>query len=88
MESEEMEMERATYITPEVGRVYKNKHGGEFECLFRAAPHVAIMQNVKSGWTFTAHGVQKYRDGAIEWDYSTGGRFEEIEAEHAVKNNG
>ena len=63
-------------ITPEQGKIYKNKGGGEFLCL-RNYTYDAMMKNVKSGWTFMAHGVQQYEDGTIEWDYSTGGRFDQ-----------
>ena len=61
-------------ITPEPGKVYKNHGGGEFRCL-SISDSSAVMVNTKSGWTFTAHGVQQYEDGTIEWDYSTGGYF-------------
>ena len=33
------------------------------------------MVNVRSGWSFLAHGVGIYPDGRIDWDYSTDGRF-------------
>ena len=36
----------------------------------------AEMRNIQSGWTFTAHGVNIYEDGSIDWDFSTNGRFE------------
>ena len=38
------------------------------------------MKNIKSGWTFMAHGIGIYIDSRIDWDYSTGGRFEEVTA--------
>lgn len=38
--------------------------------------HNAVMRNILSGWTFTAHGVNMYEDGTIDWDFSTNGRFE------------
>ena len=63
------------------GIVYENEGGGFFRCL-RSDPTVtaAIIQNIKSGWTFMAHGIGIYIDGRIDWDYSTGGRFEEVTA--------
>lgn len=70
-------------ITLEVGKTYKNRGGGTFVCLEVGGflrPGDAIVQNVASGWTCTAHGVTQYEDGAIEWDYSTGGRFMEVPA--------
>lgn len=62
-------------ITPEQGKVYKNKGGGEFLCI-RGFDGDAVMQNTASGWTFKANGVIQYDDGTVEWDYSTGGHFE------------
>lgn len=64
-------------ITPERGKVYKNKGGGKFLCI-RGFDGNAIMQNIASGWTFKANGVIQYEDGAVEWDYSTGGHFERL----------
>lgn len=61
-------------ITPERGKIYKNKGGGKFLCI-RSCNNNAVMQNVASKWTFNANGVVQYADGTIEWDYSTGGHF-------------
>ena len=33
--------------------------------------------NIASGWTLSAHGIVRYEDGTIEWDYSKGGCFNE-----------
>uniref|UniRef100_UPI003FF0DD19 hypothetical protein n=1 Tax=Dysosmobacter welbionis TaxID=2093857 RepID=UPI003FF0DD19 len=33
------------------------------------------MKRVKDGWTLEAHTITMYEDGAIEWDYSTGGHW-------------
>ena len=38
--------------------------------------HNYVLRNVWSGWRFTAHGVNMYEDGTIDWDFSTNGRFE------------
>lgn len=73
-----------TRITPEQGMVYKNKGGGEFLCIKGFAGN-AVMQNVASGWTFNANGIILYEDGSIEWDYSTGGHFEQLTDENLVK---
>lgn len=62
-------------ITPEQGKVYQNKGGGEFLCI-ESFDGDAIMQNTASRWTFKAHGITQYEDGTIEWDYSTRGHFE------------
>lgn len=70
-------------VTLEQGKTYKNRGGGTFRCL-QAGGFLrtgdAMVQNVASGWTCTAHGVTMYEDGTIEWDYSTGGRFESMRA--------
>ena len=55
------------------GQIYKNRGGGSFRCLSVTGTHDPILTNVESGWTFTAHTITMYRDGTIEWDYSTGG---------------
>ena len=66
-------------ISLKPGQIYENEGGGTFRCLKEDyLSDVAIMQNIKSGWTFMAHGVGIYIDGRIDWDYSTGGRFEEV----------
>lgn len=65
-------------FTPTEGTEYKNAGGGSFRCLSagKGLPaYYATMQNVASGWTFEAHGCGIYRDGTIDWDYSTGGYF-------------
>ncbi len=63
-------------ITPERGKIYKNRGGGEYLCI-RGLDGDAIMRNVASGWMFWANGVTQYEDGSIEWDYSTDGHWEE-----------
>lgn len=76
-------------FTPKEGQVYTNNGGGEYRCIyigsgFGIGPGIAEMQNIKSGWTLIAHGCGIYEDGTIDWDYSTGGRFEAIkERRHA-----
>lgn len=62
-------------ITPEQGKVYQNKGGGEFLCI-ESFDGSAVMQNTASRWTFKAHGITQYEDGTVEWDYSTRGHFE------------
>lgn len=60
--------------------VYENEGGGFYRCLSSdPTVDIAIMQNIKSGWMFVAHGIGIYIDGRIDWDYSTGGRFEEVD---------
>ena len=69
---------RKTY-QPEVGGLYENEAGGIFRCsnVSRWTPGVATMRNERSGWTFEAHGIGIYKDGRIDWDYSTDGYFAE-----------
>ena len=67
---------------PVKGEVYENEGGGIFRCLKApryANGHAATMQNIRSGWTFKAHNVGIYKDGRIDWDYSTDGYFAEVE---------
>lgn len=72
---------KRTHFTPETGKTYKNQGGGTFRCLRAGTYHRALMQNVASGWTFTAIGCGIYEDGTIDWDYSgNDGRFEEVRA--------
>lgn len=73
-----------TRFDPVKGQVYTNKGGGKFLCQggIHETPFTvekafsAFMVNVMSGWTFLANGLIQYEDGTIEWDYSSGGRFE------------
>ena len=69
-----------TRFIPETGVIYANAGGGNFRCL-RGGGYTAtaLMQNIASGWTCVAHGIVRYEDGTIEWDYSTGGYFDQIE---------
>lgn len=62
------------YIDPVPGEVYRNRNGVSYKCLDALPEHSALMERVTDGYTFTAHGVQQYKDdGNIEWNYSTGG---------------
>ena len=68
-------------FTPETGGVYENESGGIFRCLrIDTYRQTAVMRNERSGWTFKAHGVGIYKDGRIDWDYSTDGYFSEAQA--------
>lgn len=67
-----------TKFTPEEGKQYQNAGGVVFRCLSskRLLPEGnATMQNIKTGWTFKAHGCGIYDDGTIDWDYSSRGFF-------------
>ncbi len=63
---------------PKERHFYKNKGGGIYQCI-HAQPEkgTAIMQDVNSGWTLQAHGCGIYPDETIDWDYSTGGYYDE-----------
>lgn len=63
-------------FTPAIGKIYENNGGGTYRCLRADEIGEAVMQNTKTGWTLNAHGCGIYEDGTIDWDYSTGGRFE------------
>lgn len=78
-------MKKRTKFTPERGTIYANQGGGHFVCLASSAvAGEATMQNIKSGWTFRAHGCGLYEDGTMDWDYSTGGVFVEDWTEPGV----
>lgn len=62
----------------EEGEIYRNAGGGSYLCKRASGSESARMVNVKSGWDFIAHGLRRYFDGSIEWDYSTGGCFGEV----------
>ena len=69
------------YFEPEVGQLYTNRNGREYRCLAvwetpnQNGKHSARMLRVKDGWTLAAHGVMRYEDGTIEWDWSLDGYF-------------
>jgi len=80
-----------------IGKVYRNRGGGEYRCLKQETEDVqfayynavgepsstaGVFQNIKSGWSFTAKRIIQYADGTIEWDHSTEGRFEEIKGDY------
>ena len=67
-----------SYIEPVPGVIYHNRNGVDYKCIEALSDHSAIMERVTDKWTFTAHGVQRYHDGTIEWNYSTGGRWPNI----------
>ena len=62
-------------FTPEIGEEFQNQGGSIYKCIKVNSDGTAIMQNVYSKWTLTAHGLGMYTDGSIDWDYSTGGYF-------------
>lgn len=71
---------KATYIKPEIGKIYTLRGGGEYRCLWvSSADKVAqgecsaVLIRDKDGWKLTAYGIQQNEDGTIEWNYSAGG---------------
>ena len=62
-------------FTPVEGKIYENAGGGRYICLAVLSDREAKVQNTVSGWTCCAHGIVRYENGTIEWDYSTGGHF-------------
>ena len=63
---------------PENGKIYRNAGGSEVVCIMALdgwKSCTAVMANIKSHWTFIAHGIGRYEDGTIDWDYSTKGYF-------------
>ncbi len=88
-------MANSTRITPEVDKIYENKGGGTFKCLSideemslssnGVSGKSAVMQNVTTGWTLLAHGVNLYENGKIDWEFSTQGRFEPLETSFKFK---
>lgn len=75
-------MSKSNFV-PLMLKVYHNKGGGDFKCIGTGVSNRGSygyrMQNIKSGWTFLAHGIVQYENGDIEWDFSTGGEFLPIE---------
>lgn len=67
-----------TPFYPTKGMIYENEGGGKFKCIKEELTH-PTMQNIYTGWTFTACGTGIYRDGKIDWDYSINGHFENPE---------
>lgn len=64
-----------TYITSTVGTGYTNRNGSNYICRALTGTSDAIMERVSDGWTIEAHGIQRYQDGTIEWNYSSGGHW-------------
>ena len=67
-------------FAPQMGEEYENAGGGRYLCTrsWDEDTWTARFMNTASGWTCLAHGIVRYEDGTIEWDYSTGGHFEKI----------
>lgn len=62
------------HFLPKAGEVYQNRGGAKFRIL-SITEDGAVVLNELSGWMCTVHCITLYRNGSIEWDYSSGGRF-------------
>lgn len=85
----EVQKKKGQYILPIVGHTYYSREGKKYRCtgnvsyendermqkVLAMGKHRASLVRTEDGWHLTAHGVIQYVDGAIGWDYSTGGRF-------------
>ena len=68
--------EKTTAFQPVPGDFYDNRNGQTYQCIAPGEqPFSAVMENVQSGWRFTAHRIVVYPDGYIDWGCSTSGRF-------------
>ncbi len=69
-----------------VGKLYKLKATGQkYRCIdvfinTDTAAATLLLRNETTGWTITAHEVTLYSDNSIEWNYSTGGYFDNKKA--------
>jgi hypothetical protein len=64
--------------TPKLGYFYLNQgDGATYKCIAKSFSDTYVFQNVRSKWTFEAHGIGMYKDLSIDWDYSTNGFFKE-----------
>lgn len=70
-----MPQRRVKIIAGQRYRNHGDKDGGEKYLCLTSDQSGADMRNILSGWTFRAHCINRYEDGSIDWDYSTGGRF-------------
>lgn len=69
-----------TYFVPVVGGVYQNRNGKSYLCMRvmeqkHPSDTMAVFKRQPDGWTLTAHGISKYEDGTVEWNYSTKGHW-------------
>ena len=66
-------------FTPGIGEVYAlhGTNGQKYRVLRIEGVGIAKLQSIKSYWTFIAHGIGRYDDGSIDWDYQKSGYFAE-----------
>lgn len=61
------------------GTIYKhNSNGNTYLCIRSEQKRAKLMCMEGHHWTIWAHDVNLYEDGTIDWWYSTGGYFADI----------
>ncbi len=72
-------MDNREKIVCRTGDEFEHRSGGKYICVAEdLTPNNApTLKNLSSGWIFQAHGVGRYDNGTIDWDYSTGGQFDD-----------
>lgn len=66
---------------PIFGQVYETQLGGQYRCV--TPPYIsypvgeARMRNEATGYVCRVHGLRLRPDGYVEWDYSSGGYYDE-----------
>ena len=68
-------MEESTLFVPEVGKVYRNRNGYNYQCIYAGKDYCSFISSV--GWVFHVDGVRMDENCRIEWDHSYGGRFDD-----------
>lgn len=69
----------------EVGKIYRNRNGKWYLCK-SIDKGKATMERTTDHWTLVAHGIRRYEDGTIEWNYSTGGHWKKEDLDNGTKN--
>lgn len=80
-------MDNREKIVCRTGDVFEHRSGVKFVCIAEdlTPTNAPTLKNLSSGWTFQAHGVGRYDDRTIDWDYSTGGYFDEEKLSEYLK---
>ncbi|MFQ7748383.1 MAG: hypothetical protein ACLRJV_14490 [Eubacteriales bacterium] len=70
---------KGSYFVPRWGRFIKTEMTGViYACLWKKAPSIPPHRCGELRWMDSdGHGLIRYEDGTIEWNYSTGGRWSE-----------
>lgn len=59
------------YFTPTEGEVYRDLLYENCQCVKVMGKYCAVMRDMITGWTFTFHGINRRRSGAIDHDRHT-----------------